>query len=85
MRKFQKLIALFVSISMLTATVGAIEVSPDTVSALETYTLDALPQNIRVSLQNNDQIVSIQKDDDLYSITAIMRMALKPQPSFLFQ
>jgi len=69
MYKTKKFISIILATSLLTATVGAIEVSPDTAPALDSYTLDQLPQNIRVSLTEQDQIVSVQKDDDPFSIT----------------
>ncbi len=70
MKKNRKtFIAAILATSLLTATVGAIEVSPDTAPALDSYTLAQLPQNIRVSLTEQDQIVSVQKDDDPFSIT----------------
>ena len=66
MKKMKKLIALFLAASMLTATVGALEVQPE--EAKTEYALSELPQNIKTLLPDSSQILSVQKDDDPYSI-----------------
>ena len=69
MKRMNKFTALFLAASLLSTTVGALEIQPQLKETAAVYALGSLPQNVQSLLQEQADAVSVQKDDDLFAVT----------------